>query len=296
MKQVWVVAACAAIAACGDRVGESAGVLDDARQAGAVRDSTDAAQEMLLAESMAVMEFVGELNNELARAGRLRIELSTGAAGESKIAEAKREREALAGRVRDILVQLDSSEVRLQRARERAARLAGRETALNARVVALTARLDSLRTAATREQRALAARIVELEGTVVTLAADTARLASKVARLRDSANTVYYVAATEEELLERGIVVREGGRRYLFAGPRPVQPARRLPHEAFNAIDMTKTRTIPLPPGRYKILSRHSLELVSPDTLEGGKIRGALRVTAPEQFWSGSKYLILVRA
>jgi hypothetical protein len=295
MKKLWLVAVGAALAAC-DGTGDSLAALRRTPAATAARDSADAAQAMLLAESMAVMEFVGELNNELARAGRLRIELSTGAAGESKIAEAKREREALAGRVRDILAQLDSSEARLERARTRAARLAGRETALNARVTALTARLDSLRAAATEEQRALAARIVALEGTVATLAADTARLATSVARLRDSAYTVYYVAATEQELLEQGVVVREGGRRYLFAGPRAIHPARRLPAEAFKAIDMTKTRTIPLPPGQYRILSRHSLDLVRSDTVEGGKVRGTLRVTAPEEFWAGSRYLILVRA
>jgi len=295
MRQVWLMAVCAAATAC-DGSGDAVAVLGRTRAAPSARDSADAAQAMLLAESMAVMEFVGELNNELARAGRLRVELSTGAAGESKIAEAKREREALAGRVRDILAQLDSSEARLERARQRAARLAGRETALNARVAALTARLDSLRGAATEEQRALNARIVTLEGTVATLAADTARLATSVARLRDSTHTVYYVAATERELLERGVIVREGARRYLLAGPRTIQPARRLPAAAFKAIDMTKTHTIPLPPGQYRILSRHSLDLVRSDTVEGGKVRGALRVTAPHEFWAGSRYLILVRA
>jgi hypothetical protein len=250
---------------------------------------------MLLGESMAVMEFVGELNNELARAGRLRIELSSGAAGESKIAEAKREREALAARVRDILVQLDSSEARLERAQQRVTRLAGRESALTARVTALTARLDSLRANAAAEQRSFAARVAELEGTLATLASDTVRLSARVAQLSDSVNTVYYVAATEQELLERGVIVREGGRRYLLAGPRAIQPARRLRPEAFKAIDMAKTRTIPLPPGQYRILSRHSVELIKPDTLDGGKVGGALRVTAPDEFWAGSRYLILVR-
>src|SRR3712207_4985064 len=129
MKRVWLVATCATVVAC-DGTGDSVAALRRPRMGTPARDSADAAQAMLLAESMAVMEFVGELNNELARAGRLRIELSTGAAGESKIAEAKREREALAGRVRDILAQLDSSEARLERARQGAARLAGRETAL----------------------------------------------------------------------------------------------------------------------------------------------------------------------
>lgn len=296
MKRVWIVAVCAAAAAaCEDRADEAL-ALRGAERSRAPRDSVDAAHETLLAESMAVMEFVGELNNELARAGRLRLELGSGAAGESKIAEAKREREALAGRVRDILAQLDSSEARLGRAQQRVTRLAGRESALTARVTALTARLDSLRTSAVVEQRSLEARISGLEGTVASLAGDTARLSSRVAQLSDSVNTVYYVAATERELLERGVIVREGGRRYLFAGPRTIQPARRLSPEAFKAIDMTKTRTISLPPGQYRILSRHSMELVKPDTLDGGKVGGALRVTAPEEFWGSSRYLILVRA
>jgi hypothetical protein len=296
MKRVLLVAVCAAAAsACGDRTAD-ASTLPGGTAAAPARDSVDVAQATLLAESMAVMEFVGELNNELARAGRLRVELSSGAAGESKIAEARREREALAGRVRDILAQLDSSEARLERAQGQVKRLAGRESAITARVAALSARLDSIRTSAVAEQQALNARIASLEGTVATLAGDTARLATRVALLSDSVNTVYYVAATERELLERGIIVREGGRRYLLAGPRSVHPARRLPPEAFNAIDMTKTRSISLPPGQYRIVSRHSLDLVKPDTVTGNKVGGVLRVTSPEEFWGSSRFLILVKA
>jgi hypothetical protein len=291
MRRVPVVVACAAALACSDGSAKSV----DAGRLGAPRDSMEAAHEMLLAESMAVMEFVGELNNELARSGRLRIELTTGAAGESKIAEAKVEREALAGRIREILADLDSSEARLEEAQERVKRLAGRESALNARVAALTLRLDSLRGAASREQRALATRIESLEAAIVGLAGDTARLSARVAQLTDSANTVYYVAATEEELLQRGVVVREGARRYLVAGPRAILPARRLPANEFSAIDKSKTRTIQLPPGRYRIVSRHSLDLLKPDAVAGDKVAGSLRITSPEAFWSGSRHLILVR-
>jgi hypothetical protein len=295
MKRFMIVAVCAAAAACGDRdanVIVRAGSTEPTTR----RDSIESAQDNLLAESMAVMEFVGELNNELARAGRLRIELSSGSAGESKIADAKREREALAKRVREILTELDSSEARLELARQQMSRLTGRESALNARVAALTSRLDSLRANAAAEQQALSARIAGLEQAILTLAGDTARLAARVAQLSDSVNTVYYIAGSEEELLERGIIVREGGRRYLFAGPRAIQPARRLSPESFKAIDMTKTSTIPLPPGQYRILSRHSVDLAKPEVLEGGKVGGSLRVTAPEEFWAGSRYLILVKA
>jgi hypothetical protein len=295
MKRAWILVVCAAAAACGDRAADAM-MLGGGNTSAPPRDSVDAAQETLLAESMAVMEFVGELNNELARAGRLRVSLSSGAAGESRIAEAKREREALAERVRDILTHLDSSEARLDRAQKRVTRLTGRESALTARIAALTLRLDSLRASAVAEQQAFNARIAGLEGTVAMLAADTARLAAHAARLSDSVNTVYYVAATEEELIARGIVVREGARRYLFAGPRPIHPARRLPPEAFKAIDMTKTRAIPLPPGQYKIISRHSLDLVKPDTASGSKVGGVLRVSSPEEFWGSSRFLILVKA
>lgn len=295
MKRVWILVVCAAAAACGDKAADAM-MVGGGSTSTPRRDSVDAAQEMLLAESMAVMEFVGELNTELARAGRLRVSLSSGAAGESKIAEAKREREALAERVRHILTQLDSSEARLDRAQKRVTRLSGRESALTARVAALTARVDSLRASAMAEQQALTARLAGLEGTVATLAADTARLAAHAARLSDSVNTVYYVAATEQELLAQGVIVREGGRRYLFAGPRTIHPARRLPPEAFKAIDMTKTRAISLPPGQYKIISRHSLDLVKPDSVSGDKIGGLLRVTSPEKFWGSSRFLILVRA
>jgi hypothetical protein len=294
MTRIWIVALCAAAAACGD--GKTDALAHGATLPTADRrDSVDVAQGTLLAESMAVMEFVGELNNELARAGRLRLELTSGSAGESRIAEAKRERDALGRRIRDILAELDSSEARLERAKQRVQRLSGRESSLTASVAALSSRLDSLRESATAEQNALQSRITGLEQQVVTLAGDTARLAARVASLSDSVNTVYYVAATEQELLERGVIVREGGRRYLFAGPRPIQPARQLPLSAFKAIDMTKTRTIPLPPGQYKILSRHSLDLAKPQLHDGGKVGGALRVTAPEEFWAGSRYLILVR-
>src|SRR5918992_1220415 len=77
MKRIWMMAVLAATAACGDRGGD---VLVRTGSAEPVpRDSVEAAQAMLLAESMAVMDFVGQLNNELARAGRLRIELTSSA-------------------------------------------------------------------------------------------------------------------------------------------------------------------------------------------------------------------------
>lgn len=293
MKRMLAAAVCGLLTACGN--GSASSFADGGFGTQSRRDSVNAAHDGLLAESMAVMEFVGELNNELARAGRLRIELSPGVAAESKLAEAKHERQALTTRIRDIIAQLDAAERDLERAQERVRQLTGRESALSARIASLTLRLDSLRRSAIAEQRALAARITDLERSLAALAEDTTRLSARLARLSDSVNTVYYVAATEEELLERGVIVREGGRRYIFAGPRPLHPARQLPPAAFTSLDMAKSRTISLPPGHYRIVSRHSIDLVEPEVLADGAVAGVLRVRSPETFWAGSKYLILVR-
>jgi hypothetical protein len=61
-------------------------------------------------------------------------------------------------------------------------------------------------------------------------------------------------------------------------------------------IDKTQTVSIPLPrPGkRYKIISRQSPEYLAGQVTENGEVGGVVEIAQPEEFWSASKYLILV--
>jgi hypothetical protein len=61
-------------------------------------------------------------------------------------------------------------------------------------------------------------------------------------------------------------------------------------------IDKTQTLSIPLPrtDKRYKIISRQNPEYLAGGVAENGEVEGVFQIASPEDFWSASKYLILV--
>jgi hypothetical protein len=62
-------------------------------------------------------------------------------------------------------------------------------------------------------------------------------------------------------------------------------------------IDKTQTLSIPLPrtDKRYKIVSRQNPEFLGGEVTEKGEVKGMVEIASPEEFWSASKYLILVQ-
>ena len=74
-------------------------------------------------------------------------------------------------------------------------------------------------------------------------------------------------------------------------------PARELDPSKFTKIDRLANRTIVLPDGgEYEILSRQNIAYAAPAGEKDGKIRGALTINQPEQFWKNSRFLIIVRS
>lgn len=107
----------------------------------------------------------------------------------------------------------------------------------------------------------------------------------------------YYIVGTEDELLEKGIVQREGGANFLVARiGRTLQPARALDLEYFTAIDRRDVREIPLPDTtkRYAVVSRQNLDFAEVAERDEAEFRGHLRIPDTERFWGASRYLILV--
>jgi hypothetical protein len=86
----------------------------------------------------------------------------------------------------------------------------------------------------------------------------------------------------------------------LQSAARPVtrlEPARKPNLDAFTMIDKTQTVSIPLPRAdkRYKIVSRQNPEFLAGEVTEKGEVKGTVEIASPEEFWSASKYLILVQ-
>jgi uncharacterized protein YggL (DUF469 family) len=99
----------------------------------------------------------------------------------------------------------------------------------------------------------------------------------------------YYAFGTSKELIAQGVLTKEGG----FIG---IGKAEKLKDDFnksyFTAIDITETMSIPLACKKAKIITTHptgSYKLEGPE----GKIE-KLTITNGEDFWSVSKYLVVV--
>jgi len=99
-------------------------------------------------------------------------------------------------------------------------------------------------------------------------------------------------------LLDKHIIVKEGGANLLIlrAG-RTLQPARVLNADLFTAIDQRETKQIEVPDTtrRYRIVSRQDLDDAEVQSRDGNTFKGHLKITKPDEFWAGSRFLILVR-
>jgi uncharacterized coiled-coil protein SlyX len=147
----------------------------------------------------------------------------------------------------------------------------------------------------------LNSRVTALEEENVRLVASVDTLTTQLDTLKAETNTVYYVVGTKDELLERGLVEKTGGARFLFIfGKRgeTLVPARELDPAEFTAIDKEQVTAIPLPDStaEYEIASRHPVEQLAAESIQDGKIKGSsLQIVAPDEFWKASRYLIVVQ-
>src|SRR3989442_13339789 len=104
---------------------------------------------------------------------------------------------------------------------------------------------------------------------------------------------------TKDDLLKSGIIVKEGGSRFLFVlwkSGQTIQPARGLDPAAFHAIDKTKVTEIPFPDDKpYRIASRQDVRGLANPPRHRGEIAGdRLKTADPDAFRKTAKVLSLV--
>jgi hypothetical protein len=307
MKRFLALTALVALAACDTAAKRQIAQSDSARG-----DSIVRIKDEMLNEVMASTKFVNDLNTEIAK---LKNPPKAGLAvagnnSESQRSQVKADREAVTERVRELVARLDSSEARIASLRARAASLSKRDGQLVEQVALYEKTIADMRDAADRQRGEMQAiideqgtKIVALTSKVDTVTLDNVRLAGERAALTDTVgrlttekNKVYYVAGTRDELIKKGVLVEEGSRKVLgLFGSRPVAPARKLDPALFTSLDRLRDRTIKLPEGEYKVVTRQDLSFTTPVERKEDRVAGALQIDAPEQFWEPSKFLVLVR-
>lgn len=291
----------AAVSACRLKDGDQTQTL--ARADSLRQDSLVTMRSQLLDEVMASTQFVTAVNSELTKVKGLEgVRLSGSASKESDVAAVKEERAATMARIQLVVARLDSMQTQLAATRSRAASLAKHDAKLAKQLSEYENTIAGLRQNMEQQKAEFQemldkqnAQIVALTGQVDTLNMVRTALVDTVGQLTTEKNTAYYVVGTRDELIKKGILVQEG-KKFLVFGAHRYEPARSLDSTAFTRIDRLRDTTIPLPAGRYQIVSRHDPSLATPNATKDGKVSGELTISQPERFWSASRYLIVVKS
>jgi len=290
-----VVLAVATTTGCDRSRAELAKALAESKAAEAQKDS-------LLTEVLETTQFVSDLNSELAKAKAVSVSLEGGDRGMPGSQLDREERKATLERIQQVIARLNESEAKLTATEARAKNAKIRNARLLAQIATYKQTIEDLKTAAEQqrsEQEAIIAdqrtQIANLSGQVDELNVQTASLRDTVVHLTKYKNRVYYAVGTKDDLLRNGVVTKEGAK-FLFFGGTRLEPARKPNLEAFTMIDKTQTLSIPLPrtDKKYKIISRQSPEYLAGDVTRKGELKGVVEIASPEEFWSASRYLILV--
>jgi hypothetical protein len=264
--------------------------------------AAEAQKDSLLTEVLETTQFVSDLNSELAKAKVTALEIGEerGVPGAQRD---KEERKATLERIRQVINRLNESEAKLTETENRVKNAKVRNARLLAQIATYKQTIEDLKTAAEQQRAETEAiiadqrnQIATLAGRVDTLSWEKGWLIDTVAHLTAYKNRVYYAVGTKDELIKNGVVTKEGSKFLIFGGTR-LEPARRPNLDAFTMIDKTQTLSIPLPrtDKKYKIVSRQSPDFLAGDITEKGEVKGVVEISAPEDFWSASKYLILVQ-
>jgi hypothetical protein len=260
--------------------------------------TVSAEKDSLLSQVAENARLMSEISAQLVTVSDRERLAKVGAAAESPIAAS---RDSLRAMVGDVTTRIARAEERLKASQRRIQALTRASDSARAQFEATIADLQATIENQKTTIGVLTSRVEALQSENVQLATEKAALTDTVEQLVEAQNTAYYVVGTKQELLDRGLVTEVGGHRVLFifgkAG-KTLVPATDLDPTDFTAIDLRTATDIPLPDSAaaYKIVSRQNTQFLAAPPDQSGKVRGSLRITSPLEFWTPSKFLILVRS
>ena len=257
--------------------------------------AAEAQKDSLLTEVLETTQFVSDLNSELAKAKVAALEVGD-ERGVPGARQDRAERQATLGRIRQVIDRLNQSEAKLTETEKRVKNAKIQNARLLAQIATYKQTIEDLKTAAEQQRAEMEAIIADQRNQIATLSLEKGWLIDTISHLTAYKNRVYYAVGTKDELIKSGVVTKEGSK-FLFFGGTRLEPARRPNLDAFTMIDKTQTLSIPLPrtDKKYKIVSRQSPDFLAGDISEKGELKGVVEIGSPEEFWSASKYLILVQ-
>ncbi len=261
-------------------------------------------KDSLVADVLSATQMVTEINSDLARVRGLGISPAS-ASGDQPVSGRTEDRAVLLGKIREVISRLETAEQEIEAQKQRVGSMTAERRRLLSQLDSFQSTVEELKATALQQEaligeqreqiQTLSSRVDTLTRTTDELNVARAALTDTLSAALDAANTVYYAVGTEDQLVERGLIVKEGSK-FLVFGSKTLQPARQLNPEMFQKLDKRTSTTLPVPEptAEYRILTRQDPQFLSSTVTDKGKIRGDLTINSP-QFWAAGKYLILVK-
>jgi uncharacterized coiled-coil protein SlyX len=101
-------------------------------------------------------------------------------------------------------------------------------------------------------------------------------------------NTAWYAIGTTKELIEKGVITKEGG---ILGIGKSKKLAQNFNKDYFTKIDITEKKSIPIGARKAKLLTTHP---GSSYVIAGAGNAEKLVINNVEEFWSASKYLVIL--
>lgn len=263
--------------------------------------SVSSAKDSLFRDLAETTKLLADINTELAGVSSRKKAVEPVVSPESQLSASPSDRALVLKKVKDLTARLKSSESRLAASQRRIKSLTGDNDSLKVVLADFQTTIDGLRAMVDGQKTTIANMESELnttKATVTTLTQEKTVLQDTVSALTTRENTVYYIAGSKRELMDRGIIKEVGGTRFLLVTRtgETLKPTDNLDPSAFTAIDRRQTSEIPLPRAdkQYRIVTNQNIAFANLASEAKGKVRGSLQITNPESFWTNSKFLILV--
>ena len=298
MKRLWILSAAAAFLAAGCTNSRATARADSlqvlATQQSSLAKQLSAQKDSLTQVVLDADHFITRIDSQITTVkGLPKSQKREGI--ESPIQEQLVRRKEMMARVSALVARAKATSAQLAEVKKH-------EAALLAENEQLKGENSQLKEQIERDQKMIADLGETIQRQTATIASLESRVDSLNTEMRSLAtvsNRAFYIVGTEKELIEKGIIVKEGGANLLFVHPgRTLQPARTLNPELFTAIDAREVKEISLPDStkRYQVVSRQSLDDCDVADRDKSTFKGGvLRIADAGKFWGPSRYLILVQ-
>lgn len=264
-----------------------------------VKDSVIAEKTRQLSEQSAIIgdaatsaRLIGEIDEDLSAVRNLKAKRATATNVAETEANASSKLEDVRDKVRSLISRLNASEARVRKMRADELAHAKVDSDYVARLAEYERSIGEMRETVQRQ----AAEIVTLTQRVDSLASANTVLIARTTEMSAREDSVFVAIGSEKELIKRGIIKKEGGTKLMFGRGKTIVAARHLEPAQFQTISKLKDLTISLPdPNKtYRVVTRQDMHYAEPQDPKKGMVKGSLKISDPNAFWSGSKYLILV--